>query len=144
MDFKIFSEDMAVRYKPTVPTFAIRIFNSYRVGWRDLRKTGLYVGETHHFFDDVTPFDTEPGLVLFSDAMALSMLEDIVLLPKGTQALMIHCALGASRSPAVAVALNEVFNYGHDELWAQYGNHNIWVREKLIQNAQYMGLMPIQ
>ena len=141
MDIIILPEGKAIKHKPKVPTFAIRIFNSNRGGWRDLRQTDKYRGESYHFFDDVTKADNDFGLTLFSDAMAVSMLESIILLPNDTQALLIHCFFSESRGPAVGIALDEIFGYNHPELWHQFPRPNMWVYEKLIENAYAMGLM---
>ena len=60
-------------------------------------------------FDDID--DMREGLILFNESMAnklLNYVDKCVLL--GVYKLIIHCDAGLSRSPGVAVALNEIYN----------------------------------
>ncbi len=129
MDIKIMGHRRAARYVPKVPTLAIRIFDSHPVSSNrpslQLKDSSLYTicGYT---FDD-TDLDAilwcEPDIdvqelykrdVILDRKLARGILNDFVTLSVGCKGLLVHCALGASRSPAVAMALNEIFGLGYD------------------------------
>jgi predicted protein tyrosine phosphatase len=61
-------------------------------------------------FDD---WDAPPDgfeCVLFDEHMAARILDFVENLPKSITRVIVHCDAGISRSPGVAVALNEIYN----------------------------------
>jgi len=110
----------AVRYQPTQNTYALRIFSSW--GGDSFRKpleySPLYRNTPGYVFDDIALekerfFWGEKG-VLFDEDMAKGVIRDFEIGRKECECLLVHCILGRNRSPAVAIALNEIFDLGHD------------------------------
>ena len=114
---------------PEVPTLVIRIFDSYpdclNSPNKKLKDSPLYTILNYTFDDqDVdTLLEHEPDYyldelaqnhVLLNEDLAKKMLNDFERSKNGCLDLIIHCTLGGSRSPAVAIALNEIFALGYD------------------------------
>jgi predicted protein tyrosine phosphatase len=113
MDLHILSWSEAEKFVPTEPTFAIRIFSSWDAERPCLVKSHLYVWIREYVFDDnngifrVWPVD-------ISEEISSRIVADFAVFRDRVAALLVHCSRGINRSPAVAVALNEIFDLGHD------------------------------
>jgi len=101
----------AVDYVPTKPTYAIRIFSS-----KPKPTDGYSLAESPHYqqikiyrFDDIETlaYLDYQGL---NEETAKQILLDFKEGRVGIETLMVHCTAGVGRSPAVAIALDEVFN----------------------------------
>ena len=127
----------AMQYVPTNPTYAIRI-ESDRLRWGadlPLRESGLYTIITYAF-DDITPQWGEGKL--FDEEMARRILADFKERALDQATLLVHCARGKNRSPAVGIALSEVFRLGQDtnKLKKEYPEANWFIYDILIEAAR--------
>ena len=73
-----------------------------------------------------------------SDQMADSLVGDFAGELSNIEALMVSCTLGKNRSPAVAMALNDVFSLGHDtgSLRQIYSNYNNDVYQSILEAGE--------
>ncbi len=82
--------------------------------------------------------------VTLDEGLAVKMLTDFALHghKAACEALLVHCLYGRNRSPAVAMALNEVFGLGHDihQLEQKYPLYNRYAFGLLLNVAKEMGL----
>ena len=156
MDIRIMGLRRAMAHVPQVPTLALRIFNSYE--GCETNETAPLVDSPHYTicaytFDEQNPdylrecdrsYDLE-GLRrrnrIFDAAIAEQILRDFEQHKEGKLELLVHCLLGVERSPAVAIALNEVFALGGDgrALRERYLDHNTYICRTLIATARLHG-----
>jgi len=114
---------------PNEPTLAIRIIDTEE-RWRALYPPfddSRYVHTLTYYFDDCDydAFDNErlaeefrnddleAGLVAFDESTARKIIADYQQSPPHNR-LLVHCYAGHSRSPAIAIALNDIFNLGSE------------------------------
>ncbi|MEK6757564.1 MAG: hypothetical protein AABX88_00400 [Nanoarchaeota archaeon] len=125
----------AIIYEPQVKTLALRIFSSSHKNKekRKLVNSELYQKISEYYFDDL--FVNDSPNELFSGDLARRMLNDVEKSINSCEEILIHCVLGKSRSPAVGIALNEIYNLGDDsqKLKNQFPNFNERVYQILIQ-----------
>lgn len=144
MQIHIFGADEAIKHNPIVPTYAIRIWNTHRfmrsAGRGPLIDSNNYLKIYPYEFDDIDY--PEPNKKCFDDDIAQKMLSDFQQGFTGCEALLVHCTLGQNRSPAVALALNQIFNLGNDsdELYDKFPNLTRTVYVRCLNAAQKMGL----
>ncbi len=106
----------AVMHLPERSTYAIRIASP---GFNNLRKfqlenSPLYVKIVEYVFDDADDLYRPEGALMFDEDIADRMLEDFEFHKDDCDSLLVHCSKGQNRSPAVAIALNEIFGLGND------------------------------
>jgi predicted protein tyrosine phosphatase len=116
MDIKILSTEQLFAYYPPPMTYGIRITPPFERGHVDpLPQADRY----HHFvtyeFDDIVPELARSFQILFSEDLAWRILLDFHRHRKDCSTLVTSCLRGQNRSPAVAMALNEVFALGQDQ-----------------------------
>lgn len=122
MDLHILSRTGALNFEPIKLTYAIRIYSSdpsYKPS--KLKESRLYSRIVEYVFD-VVDDDCEDGQISLCATGTVALTEDVAhdLLidfskhKEGIEALMVHCSAGKERSPAVAIALNDIFNLGHN------------------------------
>ena len=144
MEIKVMGYGQALRHIPTVPTLAIRIFDSFpgssNTSARRLPESSLYTIR-EYVFDDLDVDRVAPRYgqevieqwrkkyAVFDEEMAQRIVDDFARLRSGNLELLVHCTLGVSRSPAVAVALNEIFDIGYDikKMKREYNGYNRYV-----------------
>lgn len=129
MNIHIMGYRQALQYLSRVPTVAIRIFDSYPDSQNSPRlelQDSSFFRTLGYVFDDLDcdwilqryPTYDRKGVairhILFDEALAKKMLDDFARVKEGCLDLLVHCTIGACRSPAVAMALNEVFELGQD------------------------------
>ena len=133
----------AISYIPDNRTYAIRIFSSF-VKERDklpLHSSGLWVNVAEYVFDDNTDsYMACPKTI--DDKIAISIITDFARHRETTETLLVHCTLGRNRSPAVAMALNDIFKLGYipKELREEYVVANLYVYPKLLEIAPVLKL----
>lgn len=105
----------AVEYVPDKPTYAIRIYSSFHPEIMEfpLISDPLYRKIAEYVFDDNDKF-FQAGRVTIDSNLARSIVTDFSTYRDKVQALLVHCTMGKNRSPAVAIALNEIFGLGHN------------------------------
>lgn len=131
MDLHILSEIEASNFLPIKNTYGIRIYSSNRTDKPlELKKSEFYKRIAEYTFDVV---DDEPceegqislcgtGSVDLTECVARDLVMDFSRHRRGVEALMVHCRAGKERSPAVAIALNDIFKlgYGSEELKTKF------------------------
>ncbi len=142
-------EDARV-HVPDINTYAIRIFskfNLFNLYDAQLIESPFYKVIKQYVFDDIEPgrsFSSKvmPN-VLFNENIAQRILNDFQTQRGGIEALLVHCTFGKNRSPAVAIALNEIFNLGHDSdaLKKKYDQLNKYVYHVLKETARKMDMI---
>ncbi len=147
MDLHIFNKWNAQKFQPTKPTYAIRIFSSYSDNFdkKPLAASPLYRRIVEQTFDDIWPGSPTVGFrnpTMFTEEMAESIIRDFSAHKDSIDALLVHCSRGINRSPAVALALNEIFNLGYDvgTLKKQYPHATWFVYETLKEVAGKLSL----
>jgi predicted protein tyrosine phosphatase len=81
---------------------------------------------------DLAEFDSD--IVMFSDIQAKSILNFVNYeISKGVNNFLIHCDAGISRSPGIAVALNEIYN-GIKTIRGEWRLYNSFVYRKIMEN----------
>jgi predicted protein tyrosine phosphatase len=96
------------------PIYLIRIFNSpdwlASVPYAELNCPEQFKIIRSYVFDDISRFTDDNELVSFNDEIADRIITDFDNEGKYCQTLLVHCWAGKSRSPAVAIALSEIFH----------------------------------
>ncbi|MBI2103361.1 hypothetical protein HYT55_05960 [Candidatus Woesearchaeota archaeon] len=139
MDLHIFGWGEVFAFQPTKSTYAIRIASSknYPLDQKPLVDSTLYTRIVKYTFDDIEPGMGIDGL-RFTRTLAEQILRDFQQHKDSIEALLVHCAFGENRSPAVAIALNEIFALGHETsvLKERYPELNKFVYRTLLETAK--------
>ncbi|MBW2994805.1 hypothetical protein KY312_00485 [Candidatus Woesearchaeota archaeon] len=139
MELLITNQYAAEKHQPDKPTYAIRIFSS----WHDkddrgqLKESEFYSHIAEYVFDDCDEY-YEAGPVYIDEKIAKQIIDDFANNRYGIECLLVHCSLGRNRSPAVAVALNEIFELGNntEELKQKYNRFNKYVYKIIKESAK--------
>lgn len=149
MKLLIMSIEEARDYQPIDITYAIRIWNN----WSDkmmktmkndfpLKNSPLYTTVSEYVFDDIDPrWLDEDGFsryAVFDHGLAEKVISDFQEKGKDCESLLVHCTRGLNRSPAVAIALNEIFDLGHNnmELKKRYYKYRYHIYNVMKETAQ--------
>jgi len=152
MNIRVMGYRRAMQHEPAVPTLAIRIFDSPPDAENSpknaLRSSGLYSVLPYTFDDlDITEMlknDPDTDLIrlrqkytVFDRQLARRVIKEFRMEMQGKLELLVHCTMGASRSPAVAIALNEIFQLGNntEEMKAKYTCINAYVYNVMMEAA---------
>lgn len=152
MNILVTSLEGAIRFEPEEPTYAIRIFNSACGRTMDfdgikeairynrefpLKESSFYKNVETYVFDDVV-FEDDSCLVNLDRVLAERMLLDFLHGRGDSSLLMVHCFKGRNRSPAVAMAFNEIFGLGINkiELVKKYPNFRQSVYDVLVEEGR--------
>jgi protein-tyrosine phosphatase len=143
MKILICSQREAIKYLPEDESYGIQIFSGYL---KDRNKEKLmehpkWVHIAQYSFDDTYPGDPmerEGVYVLFNKKIAQNLLEEFMQHRKDSKTLLVHCGQGLNRSPAVAIALNEIFKLGENtqKLIDVYEEMNGFVFNTLLEEAR--------
>lgn len=144
MNVQVFSASGAARYNPTPeeqPVYLIRIYNHPRVmaecDYPALEYEDRFKVIKIYHIDDIQPhsqvvFDYER---LMTTELATTILTDFQQDRGDCKTLAVHCQAGRSRSPAVALALAELFQLLSpaelQQLRERHRYHNAFVYETL-------------
>lgn len=132
MDVHILGFMEAINFEPVKRTYAIRIQDGSRKDRLKLKDSPLYRQIAEYIFDDVEQPDGKK--LPISQSIADKLVRDFALQRSEVDALLVHCGLGRNRSPAVAIALNEIFFLGQDTqgLKSQYSEFNQLVYNEIL------------
>jgi predicted protein tyrosine phosphatase len=128
MDLCIFSREAAERYQPQGLEVCISIADP------DVPPAQLsprFAAVLRLAFSDITAVDT-PADVLFAPQHAAAIVE-FVDRWRHAERLVVHCHVGASRSPGVALGLCDRYGWPAAELEQGYPFWNRWVRKVLAE-----------
>lgn len=145
MDLLIMSLSKAVEYIPAQKTYAIRIYSGNpqsNLSANSLRlqpsENWIHIGEYN--FDDIFPYNSSqfPKYVLFNEEIAKKILREFSEYRQDSKNLLVHCSQGLNRAPAIGIALNEIFELGHDSksLKEKYPHTNWFIYSTLIKTAK--------
>jgi hypothetical protein len=129
MNLEILSFEKAMEYIPLENSYGIRLLNSHWECYNpDLPKNNNWITINEYKFDDIWPrgwkeFQGEDELlnyegwyhhrrVLFDENMAKKILNDFEKVKNKIENIVIHCTYGRNRSPAVGMALNDIYGWG--------------------------------
>jgi len=127
------------------PIYLIRIFDNPQLlsflPYAKLQSPEQFQIIKSYTFDDVSRFvDNEH--VLFNEEMAKTIIMDFYQDGKDCQTLLIHCRAGKSRSPAVAMALSEIFHFKTpeqlDDMKKRFSIYNEKVYNTMLKSRQTM------
>ncbi len=114
MDLNILDWRGALEHEPQKPTYAIRIFGTYvQPPIPELKNSPFYERIATYVFDDLIE---RPSSILITPEIAQEIIGDFSRYRDRASALVVHCSRGKNRSPAVAMALNDLFSLGHVSL----------------------------
>lgn len=143
MDLHIFGARDAREFQPEKPMYVIRIFSRYSHYFdRKPLVSPHYIAVKEYTFDDVWPeYNPERGIII-TDDIAEAILTDFIEGKDSVDALLVHCTRGLNRSPAVGIALNEIFGLGQDTdaLKQKYKGATWYVYDTLKIAAGRLGL----
>ena len=141
MDLLIKSLFDAIEYQPEVPTYALSIFSSDQKDdalWeKPLVESPSYIQKRKYYFDDNHPRDLrwDRTLIILDENLAERIIQEFATDKDRCEALLVHCTRGKNRSPAIGIALNEIFELGNDtlSLLKQYNKLNKHVYETMLK-----------
>jgi len=118
MELLIKSLRDALEYTPKNKTYAIRISSERSLDHLyDLVESDKWVNIASYVFDDIWP-DMPGGLwgqyTILTDEKAKRIISDFKVYIPQTETLLVQCQRGRNRSPAVGIALNDIFELGYD------------------------------
>ena len=147
MKINIMSLGSALVHIPKSPTYAIRIkLSEYlrdpEMNFGNLVESPLFHSVNEYVFDDIYSQRSDSSNVLFTPEIASGMLIDFLNERNGCDTLLVHCERGKNRSPAVAMAFNDIFHLGHDrdKLKSEYQGYNWHVYHVLMREARRSGI----
>lgn len=150
MKITVLSLKAVQTYRPTHSSCLIRIFGNEESYHEYSNLEGSFIKSAVYFFDDVDLYlEAKYGkehlkkvisenLQIFHKAIAWQIISefDAWNQQESFEELVVHCYVGAGRSPAVAIALNEIFQLGHQttNLIKLYPEYNEYVFDVMVSN----------
>ena len=121
---------------PTEPTYVIRINSINHPLPLRLKESRRYTIR-EYFFDDIENIEEakRESLHLLTGTEAETIVRDFQKDGLDKSHLIVHCTEGKNRAPAVALALNELFDLGRnsEEIRTRYGELNQYVYRTVIE-----------
>jgi hypothetical protein len=156
MDIIILNRRQARLYLPEKKTYAIRINNSYSQPDIPLQNSPNYIGSREYFFDDIGQnIGTGIGKICtdtfykmtcwgilnrtpIKEETAKRIINDFLQFGFSAEQLMVHCSKGKGRSPAVALALSDIFHLGlkREIIERDYPRYNRFVYKTILNAAK--------
>ena len=141
------NHEQARDFSPKARTYAIRIFDTDPKCKELYGKLLNFRSEDiikEYFFDDITYTpEHEEGdgddYCSITDSIAAQISSDFSAHRDSIDELLVHCRQGQSRSPAVAMALNDIFNLGNNrsQLVRDFPKTNSFVYSFMIRNRGF-------
>lgn len=135
----------AIEFRSTKPWAAISVA-TYECDLPQL-STENRVGLLRLVFDDIDPttrFNREDSWgrqeQLFTDEMALEVVNFVISIRDKVEDLLIHCQAGACRSPAIAAGITRGMLHKDDTLYFRRHTPNMLVYRKILEQCH--GLVP--
>lgn len=158
---KIFDCDSASKYKPkNEKTIMIRLMDSHHlelnskssfVKFPEIEYKDNFLKIIEIYIDDVDKVKYEKEynekinhdntIIPFSITEGTKLLNEINDLTNGNlnnYDLVTHCRLGMSRSTAVFIALNEIYNLGYKNLKILHNHYNQQIYKELLESQNYI------
>jgi len=146
MKLEILSLRNAIQYVPENKTYAIRICGERTVDHlHALAMSDNWVGSNWYTFDDVwpgIPGGLDPQDAVFNEEKAKKIITDFRENYSNIETLLVHCHFGMNRSPAVGIALNDIFDLGYssNQLKKEYPAFREFVYDTMINTAKNLKL----
>ena len=137
MELRIFSRDAVEQYVPDRVEVCISISDP---GSPPARLSPRFDAVLRLFFSDIIRAETAED-VLFAPEHAATIVGFIERW-RHADRLVVHCHVGQSRSPGVALGLCDRFGWPAEELEQRYPFWNRWVRETLSGHRYEHGAGP--
>lgn len=159
MKIEIFDAIYAAKWhRPKEPSIMIRLFSSksyledcmhysFEKVYPDLDYERDYLKVLKYEFDDydleewedIDEIKKDPLLkkiILFDEEKAKKIIKDFSECRKDASSLIVHCLMGERRSPAVGMALNEIFELGAEIDEMKYPRFNRYVYRTMLRLAK--------
>jgi len=69
---------------------------------------------------------------LFDEEIAKKILDDFEMVKEEVNCVMVHCSRGKNRSPAVGMAMNEIYGWGIEDLKEKFPEYRRYVYQTMI------------
>jgi predicted protein tyrosine phosphatase len=146
-DIHILSLEEALSFIPDEPTYAIRISSPYDNNTQyPLMESPHYRAVHHYLFDDMWPgmpedfysYLLEEQYKPFTTETAHQIIDDFSRVVDSIDSLLVHCQYGLNRSPAVAIALNDIFELGEDSAFLKqhYPEYRRFIYKTLLEAGE--------
>jgi len=126
----VLSEKKATAYQPTGREVCISVTDIDDT--QRPRLSQAFVSILHVAFSDIDEPEPDPSFLLFNEVHAKAIVR-FVHQWRDVDRIVIHCMAGQSRSPGIAMALCELFDWDLGEMEEQYPWWNPWVRRELVR-----------
>lgn len=124
--------------KNNIKALLIRIFNSKEldpIGYKSIKHDIFYkiLNITFDDFDynEINKLDsvkkTYPNVISFNKSIAKKIIEFVSINKNNVNTIIIHCTAGVSRSPAILIALNDIFHFNTIKYKEKYPSYNKYV-----------------
>ncbi len=130
MEIRVLSREAAERYEPQGAEICISISDPHAT---PARISSSFVAVLRLAFSDIVAAQTAED-ILFAIEHAAAVLQFVEQWPS-VERIVVHCHAGASRSPAVALGLCDVFGWPTEELECAFPSWNRWVRSMVAQQV---------
>ncbi len=122
-----------IKYEPLNPTYVIRIFSPGKYTKPISERAQLI--ESPNYKKQFIYFFNDEIFNISDETNARKLIADFSRNKDGIESLLVHCVLGQNRSPAVAIALNDIFNLGNDrrELMRLYPKFNQSIYRRMVE-----------
>jgi predicted protein tyrosine phosphatase len=131
MELRIFGRDAVEQYVPDGVEVCISISDPTAP---PARLSPRFAAVLRLYFSDIIEA-VDPGDVLFGSEHAAAIVEFMERW-RDAERLVVHCHVGASRSPGVALGLCDWLGWPTAELEQRYPFWNRWVREVLVGHGR--------
>ena len=137
MKILIKSGPEALLHDPQQPTYAIRLDSDIR-RLKVLKTSEFYKVIKKYSFGDINPdkmdYSSYSGEIFFNESIAEKIIKYFKDYKNGCLELLVHCSAGLGRSPAVAIALNDIFDLDNDfsDKKIKYPRLNHYIYDKMI------------
>jgi predicted protein tyrosine phosphatase len=152
MKIQIMTRIEAENFIPDNSTYAIRI-NPPNKPQNPLVSSPNYTRITEYNFDDAYPLNyplrhfvtcfRNSRKKLFDEEIARKILEDFSAYKSQCETLLVHCRHASGRSPAIAMALNKIFDLGESQTKIIFGFPflNIYIYHQMLKTAKKMKII---
>lgn len=126
MELLIMSREDARKYEPLKKMNVIGILPTcYDSCERIVQDRSEYANITNYCFDTVNCIDNMANLKQIDSALAIKILDDFEWMQEEVPCTLIHCLDGVTLGPAVAKALNDIFDLRNnmDNNYSFYHKH---------------------